>query len=345
MSIPSPATLSQERLLAIIQMQTEISKAKLDLSGIMNLVAEKAMVLTGASGSVVELAEGDEMVYRAVSGTALSHLGLRLRREGSLSGLCVKEKTPMVCEDSETDDRVDREACRKIGVRSMIVAPLLAENEAIGVLKILSPEPKAFQDRDLVTLHLLCGCIAASMAHASAYESSQARSERLFLQATQDSLTGVSNRSLFYDRLRRQISEAKRENRKIGILMMDMNGLKILNDDTGHHAGDAALKELANRAKTFARESDTVARLGGDEFAIILTPVKDREGLEGAARRLKEVVHRPFLFENKSFDFSASLGSVLYPDDGEEVGDLMRKVDVNMYESKRKYKKSHPMGR
>ncbi|MBL8995352.1 MAG: GGDEF domain-containing protein, partial [Spirochaetia bacterium] len=286
MRLLSPTTLSQERLLAIIQMQTEIAKARLDLAEIMNLVVGRAMALTGAAGSVVELAEGEDMVYRAVAGTAGAHLGLRLKREGSLSGLCVNEKLPMVCEDTEFDDRVDREACRKIGVRSMILVPLLSKDEAIGVLKILSPKASAFQDRDLITLTLLCGCIAASMVHASELESSKARSERLFLQATQDSLTGVSNRALFYDRLRRQISEAKREKRQIGILMMDMNGLKSLNDEIGHHAGDAALRELAARSKKFARESDTVARLGGDEFALILTPVKDRDGLEGAAKRL-----------------------------------------------------------
>lgn len=114
---------SKMALLEIIRTQTEIAKAGMDLGNVMALVAERTQQLTNAVGAVVELAEGDDMVYRAASGSAASQLGLRIGREGSLSGLCVRERKILVCDDSETDERVDREACRKVGLRSMIVVP------------------------------------------------------------------------------------------------------------------------------------------------------------------------------------------------------------------------------
>src|SRR5579859_1021583 len=94
-----------ETLLAIVRAQTEIAKLGLDLGGVMSFVTERVQQLTQADGAVVELAEGDEMVYRASSGIASSLLGLRLKRTGSLSGLCVETGDILRCEDSETDPR------------------------------------------------------------------------------------------------------------------------------------------------------------------------------------------------------------------------------------------------
>ena len=112
------------RLLEVIRMQTEIAKLGMDLGGVMALVAERAQRLTGAFGAAVELAEEDDMVYRAASGAAELHLGMRLKRSSSLSGRCIHEEIALQCDDSDTDPRVDREACRLIGLRSMIVVPL-----------------------------------------------------------------------------------------------------------------------------------------------------------------------------------------------------------------------------
>src|SRR6185369_10554343 len=116
--------LSSDILMAIIQTQTEIAKLGLDLGAMMELVAEHIQLLTNAQGAIVELVEGDEMVYRAAAGMAGSQLGLRLKREGSLSGLAVASGEILHCRDSETDPRVDLAACRRVGVRSMVVAPL-----------------------------------------------------------------------------------------------------------------------------------------------------------------------------------------------------------------------------
>src|SRR5262245_60184328 len=111
---------SPPQLLAVIRTQTEIAKLGLDLSGVLALVADRARGITGAAGAVVEIAEGDEMVYRAASGSAAGLLGLRLRRSTSLSGLCVAAAVPLHCDDAEVDPRVDRDACHRVGLRSMV---------------------------------------------------------------------------------------------------------------------------------------------------------------------------------------------------------------------------------
>jgi hypothetical protein len=95
-------------LLEIIRAQTEIAKLGMDLGAVMAFVAERVQQLTHAGGAIVELAEGDDMVYRAAAGMAKNQLGLRLKREGSMSGLCVAEGAALQCDDSEQDPRVDR---------------------------------------------------------------------------------------------------------------------------------------------------------------------------------------------------------------------------------------------
>lgn len=161
---PSP---DAEQLLAVIGIQTEIAQLGRDLDGVMTLVARRAQALTGATGAAVELAEGDAMVYRAATGIAAPQLGLRIARDGSLSGLCVREGIPLACDDSERDPRVDRESCRKVGLRSMIVVPLGHHGEVVGVLKVLSPVPNAFTDSQIALLGLMADLIAAAMYHAA----------------------------------------------------------------------------------------------------------------------------------------------------------------------------------
>lgn len=326
----SQFTWSDTRLLEVIKTQTEIAKLGLDLGAVMALVAERAQQLTSAIGAVVELAELDDMVYRAATGLAASHLGMRLQRSSSLSGYCIEQGRALYCEDSEADDRVNREACRQIGLRSMVVVPLRHHDNIVGVLKVLSETPHAFNDADVKLLELMSEVIAASMFHASKYEANE-----LFFQATHDALTGLPNRALFYERLHRRLAEAQRGYKPFGVLNLDMDGLKPINDQLGHRAGDAAIKELASRIKEASRMADTVARVGGDEFGVILSSIENRDGAQVHVTRLAECIAKPFEFEQQSIALGASVGLAVYPDDGEELNRLIDKADQAMYEAKR----------
>lgn len=318
------------RLLEVIRTQTEIAKLGMDLGSVMTLVAERAQALTGAFGAVVELAEEDDMVYRAACGAAELHLGMRLKQGSSLSGRCIHERIPLQCDDSDADPRVDREACRRIGLRSMIVVPLRHHQSVVGVLKVMAPAPHAFDDSDLHILGLMSDLIAAAMFHAAKHETSE-----LFHRATHDALTGLPNRALFFERLHQCFARAQRESRRFGVLNLDMDGLKPINDQLGHRAGDAAIREFAARLKDTARSADTVARVGGDEFGVILGSIEDAAGARSHAQRLDERIRRPFAFEQSTVPLGASVGIAIFPDDGTAIEELIDKADQAMYASKR----------
>lgn len=166
------------RLAAVVRTQSEVLAAITDLDEVMSLVVERTPDVTSGSGAVIEMLEGDQMVYRAASGIAAPHLGLRLKSEGSLSGQAAREKAVLRCDDTETDPRVDGPACRAIGIRSMIIAPLLEGETAVGALKSFSSRPNAFDDLDVYALQLLAGMTSGALTQARAFRERQASEER-----------------------------------------------------------------------------------------------------------------------------------------------------------------------
>lgn len=179
------AELSKEkqRLASIITTQYDIALSDLNLEKMMQVIVDRTQVLTRASGCIIEILEGDEMVYRAAGGTAASRVGFRLKATGSLSGLCLETGETLRCDDSETDPRVDKVSCRTIGVRSMVVVPLRHMDKIVGVLKAFSAQPNIFTDSDMESLKLIGGLLGSSMSHAAAFEARQ-KAEQAALEAS-----------------------------------------------------------------------------------------------------------------------------------------------------------------
>jgi diguanylate cyclase (GGDEF)-like protein len=137
---------------------------------------------------------------------------------------------------------------------------------------------------------------------------------------------------------------AEREKKRVGVLAVDMDGLKPINDNHGHRAGDAALRELGARLQKAARVSDTVARLGGDEFGIILSGVDDRAAAEQAVRRFSDALAPGELdFEGTTLPLRASVGLALFADDATDLAALLDFADQAMYTDKRR-RKSEKLG-
>lgn len=331
---------NSEQLMQVIRIQTEIAKLGLDLGSVMQYVVEQTLPLIEADGAAIELAEEGDMVYRAASGIAGDQLGLRLKVAESLSGLCVMTGEMLSCADSETDARVDRAACRKMGLRSMVVMPLKFRETTVGVLKAMSSRPGKFKARDMTLLGMLSEVVAAAMYFSTKYDS-----DSLFIKATHDGMTGLANRALFMDRLRNTVARSGREQRPAGVLMIDMDGLKQINDAHGHRIGDAAIIEFSSRLKKATRNTDTAARLGGDEFGIILTPLETPDGIAAALQRIESGIHAPFVFENKPYPLKASIGSALIPGDGTQPEKLLEVADQRMYAAKQSRKEKRPAGR
>jgi diguanylate cyclase (GGDEF)-like protein len=328
--VQSSVTTDPYILMEIIRLQTEIAKLGLDLSGVVEAVVERIPTLTNAEGAIVEYTEGDEMIYRGASGFTRPLLGNRVKREASLSGLCVREGHILRSDDTLIDPRVDVGPCEIVGIRSMVVAPLKHDGSVVGVLKIGSTSTHAFTARDVRVLELMSELIAAAMYHAARNEANA-----LYQQATHDALTGLANRTLFFDRLRQRISPGRRHIEPLGVLLIDMDGLKRVNDNYGHRAGDAAIRETALRISRIPRRSDIVARLGGDEFGVILGEISDPSDLLAIVERISQETDQPFRFEGNLLHLTASIGHSRFPEDGSDVDALLEAADRSMYQMKR----------
>lgn len=153
-------------------------------------------------------------------------------------------------------------------------------------------------------------------------------------EATHDPLTTLANRRLFYDRLQQAIRHAHRYGAKFGVLYLDLDHFKAINDLHGHHVGDAVLTEVAKKLTASIRESDTVARLGGDEFVVLIEGVTDRSDLYTATRTVEHALASDPPLDTLGVEIGASIGHALYPDDGVDEDVLMRAADASMYRIK-----------
>jgi diguanylate cyclase (GGDEF)-like protein len=268
---------SREHLRAIIQTQTEIAASDLDLDSVMELIAARAQELTGATAGVVEIADGDEMVYRVTTGEATPFLGVRLKKASSLSGLCVAEGRVLRSDDTAEDPRVDAVACKRVNARSMLCVPLVHQDQVAGVLKVYSPVPNGFDGGDVETLELLSDLIAAHMSHANLL-AAEVHGGR------HDALTGLLNRRAYEERLPVEVARATRYDWPLTLCLLDLDGFKQVNDSLGHPAGDRVLRRVAALIDE-SRLADDGFRIGGDEFAILM-PQTYREDAALAATRL-----------------------------------------------------------
>ena len=172
-----------ERLASIVKTQEEIASIGPDRDAVMRIVTDRLRELTGAEGAVIEIVRGDELHYHTTSGCLTPHRGTLFDVEGSLSGLCIQTREALRSDDTLEDPRVNREIAEATGSRSVIVVPLIYEDQAIGVLKVASKQPRMFQDIDTWSLQMMAGLIASSMQHAADYEAkvaSEARFRLLF---------------------------------------------------------------------------------------------------------------------------------------------------------------------
>jgi signal transduction histidine kinase/CHASE3 domain sensor protein/ActR/RegA family two-component response regulator len=160
----------KKRLAAIISTQYDIAISALDVDKTLDVIVSRTQKLTASSGVIVEILDGDALVYRSCLGLPPESLGYRLPMKGSLSGRCVETGEILRTDDAEQDPRVDWNACRRFGIQSMVVVPLRYEANIIGVLKVFSKQKGAFSDNDVETLQLIAGMLASSLAHASEFE-------------------------------------------------------------------------------------------------------------------------------------------------------------------------------
>lgn len=319
-----------QKLKNIVDMQTSIAKVGMDLTSVMQIIVNHCMVLVECDGAAIEFKEGSDMVYRATSGVADPFLGLKIPIASSLSGFCLETGKVQLCNDVSVNSRANQLACERIRVASMLLIPLHHHDHTVGVLKVLSHQQHHFTSSDTAALKLVSEQLAATLYYCHRFVA-----DNLVYQATHDAMTDLFNRSAFMEYLHQEHSlcQSYRE-RKFAILIIDMNGLKGVNDTLGHRAGDAMLAELAKRLVSAFRPTDKIARIGGDEFGVMMSNVQGAEAIQSVTKRFEQSLQPDFCFEGNELALSASIGWAVYPDSASDLDDLFDIADQHMYQKK-----------
>ncbi len=231
-------------------------------------------------------------------------------------------------------------------ISAVTVGFWLASEHGLAVPDYIPPELHGVQSLfNRVTAVLGVGLVATAFVLTQRRTEAELRAalERIRTLAFEDTLTGLPNRAAFHRALRRDLAAARRHHRCLGLLFVDLDGFKRVNDSLGHAAGDALLREVSCRFAAALRDSDLVAhdsagsvsRLGGDEFTVLLTDLTSPGAALQIAERLLKTLETPVLIEGREVFVRASIGVALRPDDADDAATLIRRADAAMYEAKR----------
>ncbi len=230
-------------------------------------------------------------------------------------------------EQSNDDDAPYRERFLGNGLKYAALIPVVLEDDLKGLLVLSSANRFNLENIALRTSIDLAGRFAVALSSAE-------REDALYRQAHYDELTGLPNRQLLKDRLEQQIVQARRDGFAGALLFLDLDRFKEINDVYGHSVGDVVLVQAAERILGEVRDSDTVARLGGDEFVVVLPRIDSGARVRAMAGRLLERLTESFSVRDTDHFVGASIGVVMFPDDGDSVETLLKNADAAMYRAK-----------
>ena len=247
-----------------------------------------------------------------------------------ISGIAVRTGKPVVVNDVATDQRL-RNAQQTLnrGFRSFVVLPLLVGADAVGLLALYSDEPNVFDQEELTLLVELSADIAFALDHI-------AKTDRLDYLAYYDGLTGLPNRTLFYDRVG-QLLHAGGEKQSVATLMIDLERFRTVNETFGVAAGDSVLKQLAARLAEEVPEHGTVARINADCFAVAVASIRDVSDVAHLLeKKLIAALARPFTAGSQELHIPVKAGVALFPGDGRDAGTLCTNAETALKNAKRR---------
>lgn len=216
---------------------------------------------------------------------------------------------------------------------AQLVIPLRTRDLSVGVLALYGARRNTFDQSTIQWVEILARHVSIILSLAAVRKETAAR---IFHLTHHDPLTDLPNRILFADRLKQAIARAKRYGWGVGVLFVDLDRFKSINDSLGHEAGDALLKIVAERLVRCVRGTDTIARLGGDEFAMVLSDLAQGQDAGQVAQKVLDAVCRPATVGDRRIPITASIGIALYPFDAADPDVLLAQADRAMYRAKEK---------
>jgi len=303
----------------------------LNLGEILDSVLDKVMEVMGVEASGIFLL--DEQTNRLL---LRAHRGMpaRLVRdlkmlniEDGFIGKVAQSGKPLLMEDVSVDHRLSRSKARG-KFESFAAVPIIAKEKIRGVMGVGSHRYREFPDWEVRMLGTISNQIGMAIENAQLYE------HALELAFT-DSLTGLYNRRYLMEQIEREFIRAERSKSPLSLIMVDLDGLKDINDSYGHHHGDAFLREVGRIIKVNTRASDVAARWGGDEFMLLATEADSASSSKIAERVRSQVGRYRMEINGRKVGITVSAGVVSYPAHALGISELIKNVDEAMYNAKR----------
>ena len=239
------------------------------------------------------------------------------------------EVKPVVCNDIASDERMAawRSEALSRGYRSVTVFPLVVEGRPVGVFALYASEPGVFDSEEMKLLVEMAGDISFAMDNLK-------KEEKLNYLAYYDVITGLSNRTLFYDRLGQHLHDAQ-SGKTIAVLAIDLERFRVINETLGRHAGDALLKQVAERLIDTGVGVDHLARISADCFAMFLSNIREEADLvHFLESQVTAALSKPFQLEGQELRISARAGIAIFPDDGKDADTLFRNAEAALRKTK-----------
>ena len=311
--------------LAMLYEAGKAMNSVLVVDDVLRLILSSAFeLLRASSGSIMLVEESGQLVVVCQAGQddiAPLELG------GSIAARVVRDREPLLVQDSDKGHP---------DTDSAVCVPLIHRGQVLGVINLFGGAGVVYSEYDLRAVSLFAEHAAIAVANARLYEAERALSAKLSHQVVHDPLTGAANRVLISDRLEHALAKVRRSECSVGVLFVDMDNFKLVNDELGHDAGDFVLSAVAQRLSECVRPSDTVGRFGGDEFVVICEGKNFHDGQVGEiAQRVLDALSRPFSTPFGDRTMSASIGVwVSQPGIEASAEGCIRAADRAMYRAK-----------
>jgi diguanylate cyclase (GGDEF)-like protein len=241
----------------------------------------------------------------------------------------------IICSKEETDTIIDS---INNNIDSYILKPINLDKLMDKIIKLAEPilmqkHIRLLNQKLIETNNDLEAKIAkAVQEHTNSLIS---QNQKMQKQAFYDTLTDIPNRAFIYELLEKELKKSKRHKTKFALFFLDLDNFKSINDTFGHEIGDKVLVEFAKRIKENIRESDSVGRLGGDEFLLIASDIQTIDNIKIFANKILKSITKKYFLDNLVLNVSCSIGISIYPDDAEDIGELIKYADIAMYEVKK----------